>query len=180
MAGKKPSTSASYKDETIIDLSEMHRIFQTCTVFPKTESLKQDAPAKRYKYSCSPEGCNFSQIISDLSVDPDFCAFGLDKHLVRFVQDIEKHPDFYKPAIYDGFQVNREGRDLFRLEREGATGSSRTGFLEYNVFRQELLEAKQVRRIEIAAQHGADTLAAAVVTALQQQQQQQQRTCAIM
>ena len=36
------------------------------------------------------------------------------------VSDIEKRPEEYKPAIVDGFYINRDGNDLLLMKREGA------------------------------------------------------------
>lgn len=74
--------------------------------------------------------------------------------LTDIISDINKHQADYKPETFDGFLFARDGQNLLHLERKGAKKDGRTGFLEYNAYRHEMMEEAKTERIiaEIRAQ----------------------------
>ena len=101
-------------------------------VFPRTESLELSKPVMRVKYKCDGSRCDFVSAMTAITKNQDFQAWDVAKMLTTIVEDISNHTDDYNPDLYDGFHVNLNGQDLLRLEREGAQGNGRTGFLDYN------------------------------------------------
>jgi hypothetical protein len=53
----------------------------------------------------------------------------------------------YKPGLFDGFLVNRDGQGMLLMKRQGADDSGRTGFIEYNNYRHEMIEEARTQRI---------------------------------
>lgn len=130
-----------------IDPQVKHKILRSSMVFPKTETLKKDPSLVSIKYRCDDQRCDFINAIKAVSKNQEFQALGVVNILKLAVVDISEHHEAYLPNLFDSFQINREGQDLLRLEREGSDGSGRTGFLEYNAVRQELVEEYHTNRL---------------------------------
>jgi len=124
-----------------------HNVLRTSMVFPRTESLELSKPVMRVKYKCDGPRCDFVSAMTAITKNQDFQAWDVAKMLTTIVEDISNHTDDYNPDLYDGFHVNLNGQDLLRLEREGAQGNGRTGFLDYNLARRDLLEIHRTDRI---------------------------------
>ena len=72
--------------------------------------------------------------------------------LNEIVSDIHENQQDYKPETFDGFLIARDGHSLLYLERENSKGDGRTGFLEFNSYRQDMMEEAKAERI-ISAIH---------------------------
>ncbi len=91
--------------------------------------------------------CKISDLISSVDGNQDFSAWGITSMLNEVVSDIHRNQKDYKPEIFDGFLIARDGHNLLHLERDGSKGDGRTGFLEYNAYRQEMMEEAKTERL---------------------------------
>ena len=82
-----------------------------------------------------------------ISRSQDLRAWGVDPMLSEIIDDIKAHPKDYSPELWDGFLINRDGKDLVRCQRTGARGDGRTGFIEYNNYRHSMIEEARTARI---------------------------------
>jgi hypothetical protein len=130
-----------------IDPQVKHKILRSSMVFPKTETLKKDPSLVYIKYRCDDQRCDFTDAIKAISMNQEFQALGVVNILKSAVEDISEHHEAYLLNLFDGFQINQSNQNLLRLERVGSDGSGRTGFLEYNSFRQELMEECHTNRL---------------------------------
>ena len=93
-------------------------------------------------YSCTENVCHFDKAMAAIDCNSDLHARGLTRLLTTIVQDIATNQKDYRPNLLDGFTINKDGQDVLRLEREDAKpdDKSRSGFIEYNYVRQDLIE----------------------------------------
>ena len=127
-------------------------ILRSAMVFPKTSTLVasdlKKKPIEKLKYTCHlGQQCKISELISSVDGNQDFSAWGITSMLNEIVSDIHRNQKDYKPEIFDGFLIARDGQNLLHLEREGSKGDGRTGFLEYNAYRQEMMEEAKTERL---------------------------------
>ena len=89
-----------------------------CASVPR---LYEGQRARQYMFGNDPciSWANFTY--KDIyTLNQDIHAWGLGNMVYTIVSDIEKRPEEYKPAIVDGFYINRDGNDLLLMKREGA------------------------------------------------------------
>jgi hypothetical protein len=133
-----------------------HKILRSSMVFPRTSSLEEDESILDLSYECDQGKCFFQDIYSKVQNNQDLVAWGCEKFITEIVKDIETYQEDYKPNLFDGYQINRDGTDFLRLRRENSDRNGRTGFIEYNQYRHEMIEEQRTQRIiaSINAQKG--------------------------
>ena len=82
--------------------------------------------------------------------------FSSPKVVKRVIEDIASKPVDYNAQNLDGFQINRCGTDILRLQRIDEKGNpcteGRVGFLEYNAMRAVAMDRlEKVSREELLA-----------------------------
>ena len=133
---------------SVKDPQKRHAILRSAMVFPKTSTLVARTPIAKLKYTCHlGQQCKISDLISSVDGNQDFSAWGITSMLNEVVSDIHRNQKDYKPEIFDGFLIARDGQNLLHLERDGSKGDGRTGFLEYNAYRQEMMEEAKTERL---------------------------------
>ena len=139
----------SYANASVKDPQKRHVILCSAMVFPKTSaSYLKKKPIEKLKYTCHlGQQCKILDLISSIDGNQDFSAWGITSMLNEIVSDIHRNQKDYKPEIFDGFLIARDGQNLLHLEREGSKGDGRTGFLEYNAYRQEMMEEAKTERL---------------------------------
>jgi hypothetical protein len=119
-------------------------------IFPHTKGVKggKAAPVLIAYYKCDiGQACDFSQVFTALKNSQDMTAWGMEPMLSEIITAISTHPADYKPGLFDGFLVNRDGQGMLLMKRQGADDSGRTGFIEYNNYRHEMIEEARTQRI---------------------------------
>jgi hypothetical protein len=144
------SGEATYGVEFKVDPTVRHKVLRSAMVFPRTVGLKDGKvePIVTAYYKCEAgSACDFSTVYTAIDRSQDLRAWGVNPMLTEILDDIKAHPSDYAPELYDGFLINRDGKDLVRLGREGAAGNGRTGFIEYNNYRHSMIEEARTARI---------------------------------
>lgn len=142
--------SASVSDK--VDENARHTVLRTSMVFPRTVTMKErDQALVKAFYKCEAGSlCSFAGVANKVQGNHDVIAWGVDKMLQEIVNDLEKYQDDYHATTFDGFLIERDGRPLLSLQRKGSDQQGRTGFLEYNAYRHELVAERRTQRIEAA------------------------------
>lgn len=136
------------------DAEVKQRVLQLCMVYPRTESVlsSQRSPVVSAKYTCDEGRCDFNAVFAAIKKSQDLHAWGVQPMVTDLVSTVNSFQEQHIANLVDGFQINRDGQDLLRFEREGAMGKGRMGFIEFSNYRQEYLEQLRAEREERRAQ----------------------------
>eukprot|EP00697_Spironema_sp_BW2_P009218 gnl/Spiro4/24048_TR11919_c0_g1_i1.p1 gnl/Spiro4/24048_TR11919_c0_g1~~gnl/Spiro4/24048_TR11919_c0_g1_i1.p1 ORF type:complete len:222 (+),score=30.76 gnl/Spiro4/24048_TR11919_c0_g1_i1:40-705(+) len=132
-----------------LDEKVRHEEILKLFVYPTTKKMREkpEDAVLQTSYSCDGSGkCVFMQARQDVKNSQDLHCWSARDVCTTIIEDIETHQNDHLPSQVDGFYINRMGRELVYLKREGATPSekSSTGFIEYNDLRRRAADIQIV------------------------------------
>lgn len=127
-----------------------HQVYYSAMTFPKTDNLFK--PQKIVTYSCArtPDNttfCDFKNAYEKIRKDTDLLAWGVENVVEDIVKDIDRHQELYRASEVDGFEIHNRDSGSITFVREGSVGKDRTGVIDHQHVKKELIEEYRTERI---------------------------------